>query len=126
MAETYWQSCHDEMTFLLQAASWRQSQLAAELCRHIFEPHVKKLLERGGAFVCRELVAGHAEKKPRFKITIPSSLHPAIAAEHVATDQKNHQLYVPPTSKQLGFHDGCLDAWFWCLSNDGGNNAWYE
>ena len=43
-------------------------------------------------------MAGHAEKKPRFEITIPSSLHPAIVAEHVATEQKNHQLYVPPTS----------------------------
>ena len=98
IAETHWQSWHDEMTDLLAAVSQRKSQLAAALCRHIFEPHVKKLLERGGTFVCRELVAGHAETKPQFNITIPSSLHPAIVAEHVATDQKKHQLYVPQKS----------------------------
>jgi hypothetical protein len=104
IAHTHWQRCHQEMEALLLSADW--NPLAAALCRYIFELHAKRLLEKGGEFDCRELVVGRARKKPKVKITVPSSPEPAIVVQSVSTDQKNHQLYVPKTSNKAS-----IDAW---------------
>jgi len=63
-------------------------------------------LQKGGEFDCWELVEGSTEKKPKGKITVPSSPDPAIVAESVATDQKKYQLYVPKTLNLAS-----IDAW---------------
>jgi hypothetical protein len=100
----HWQRCHEEIQALLGSANG--NPLAAALCRYIFEPFAKKLLQKGGQFDCRELVVGRAHKKGTFKITVPSSPEPAIVAESVAANQKRHQLYVPKTS-----NNASIDAW---------------
>jgi len=104
IAHTHWRKCHKIMQDLLRSADG--NPLAAALCQYIFEAHAKKLLEKGGEFDCRELVAARAQKKPKVKITVPSSPEPAIVAESVATDQENHQLYVPKASNCAS-----IDAW---------------
>lgn len=104
IAHTHWRRCHQEMQTLLWSAD--VNPLAAALCGYIFETHAKKLLEKGGEFDCRELVAGRARKKAKVKIIVPSSPEPAIFSERVSTDQKNHQLYVPKTSNFAS-----IDAW---------------
>jgi len=63
-------------------------------------------LQKGGEFDYRELVAGHEPKKPTMKITVPPSPDPAIVAERVEKDKKNHQLYTPKTSDFAS-----IDAW---------------
>jgi hypothetical protein len=61
IAHTNWQRCHQEMQTLLGSADG--NPLVAALCGYIFEPHARKLLEKGGEFDCRELVAEETQSE---------------------------------------------------------------
>ena len=104
IVNTHWYHCYSNIQNLLRDADW--NSLVSSLCRYIFDAHVKKVLEKGGEFDCRELVAVGTEKKPTVKITVPPSSEPAIVVTNVATDQKYNQLYVTNTSNFT-----LIDAW---------------
>ena len=79
--------------------------LTASLCGYIFEPYAIELLERGGDFICRQLVHGNKKLKPAdMTITIPPSTR--MVVDKVERNQDQNQLYVPKTGNYTA-----IDAW---------------
>jgi hypothetical protein len=97
------QEAKNNMSQLL--ASCAGNPLTASLCGYIFEPYAIDVLEKGGTFVCRELVHSNRQAKPRpFKLTIPPSVR--IIVDKPARFQKAQQLYLPKTKNYTA-----IDAW---------------
>jgi hypothetical protein len=86
-------------------ASCQGNPLIATLCGYIFEPYAIELLEKGGAFKCRELVHGNKRIKPdETTLDIPSSIKTVV--DKVVPNQTRNQLHVPKTTNYAA-----IDAW---------------
>jgi hypothetical protein len=95
-----------KMESMLQSCSGKP--LIAALCGYIFEPYAIRLLEKGGTFICRELVHGDVKDKPgNFDLVIPASPNNNCqVVDKVETNQNINQLYVPKTKTYTA-----IDAW---------------
>jgi hypothetical protein len=79
--------------------------LTASLCGYIFEPFALELLEKGGNFICRQLVHGSKKVKPTdVVLTITPSTR--IVVDKVELGQRHNQLYIPKTKNYTA-----IDAW---------------
>ena len=86
-------------------ASCQGNPLIAALCGYTFEPNAIALLEKGGTFMCRELVRGNKKiKRDETTLTIPSSMKTVV--DKVEPHQTRHQLHVPKTANYTA-----IDAW---------------
>jgi hypothetical protein len=92
-----------KMPQLLQ--SCEVNPLIAALCGRIFETHAIDLLEKGGAFKCRELVCGNKRINPdETTVDIPPSIKKF--KDKVVPNQARNKLYVPKTTNYAA-----IDAW---------------
>jgi hypothetical protein len=73
--------------------------LAASFCKHLFEPFVFELLEKGGDFRCRQLGHGTKRLKPADTVlTIPPSTR--MVVDKVELGQVQNQLYTLNTKNE--------------------------
>ena len=92
-----------KMAELLESSAG--NPLTASLCGYIFEPYALELLEKGGQFICHQLVHGNKKLKPAdVVVTIPSSTR--MVVDKVESGQTQNQLYIPKTKNYTA-----IDAW---------------